>query len=162
MGHMSRADRIRIVKRETLTEYLSASGHYQYALDALDKMRELAKGEITPESKDRFTMQSAICDKHFRFVDKYLPSIQVDTDKSSASTISALQRAVRAMSMDTPPAITHNPITPGDAVIVPTNIECVDVLVSSSDDVVIPADTASVGSSSVMRVTDEDSSQGTP
>ena len=159
---MSRADRIRVVKRETLAEYLSASGHYQYALDALDKMRELAKGEITPESKDRFTMQSAICDKHFRFVDKYLPSINQDTDKGTQASISALQRAVRAMAIDPPPSITHNPATPGDAVIVPTNHACVDVLVISNDDDARPTDTQSVGSSSGMRVTGEDSSQGTP
>ena len=155
MGHMSRADRIRVVKRETLAEYLSASGHYQYALDALDKMRELAKGEITPESKDRFAMQSNICDKHFRFVDKYLPSINPSVDTGTQASISALQRAVRAMASDTQQAITRNPATPGDAVIVPTNMPSVDALVSSNDDEVIPADTASVASSSVTRVTDE-------
>lgn len=133
MGNQTRYDRLKEVRKVVLSEYLSAAGHYEYALESLRIMREIAKGDIDAESKDRFAMQSNICDKHFRFVDKYLPSINQDADKSSASTISALQRAVRAMASDTTPSITHNPAPPGDTVIVPTNIECVSEPVSSSD-----------------------------
>lgn len=155
MGMQTRSERLRAVRRETLAEYLTASGHYQYAVEALRIMRELAKGEITPDTKDRFTMQSNICDRHFKFVDKYLPDINPKVDTGTQASISALQRAVRAMAIDPPPSITHNPATPGDAVIVPTNHACVDVLVISNDDDARPTDTQSVGSSSGMRVTDE-------
>ena len=154
MGYLSRADKLRTQRKEALADYMTAGQHYIHAVDAISKMTALARADQI--DKDRFSAWSAICDKHMRFVDKYMPTIPSShSNASNAPTISALQRAVRAMAFDPTPAITHNPTTPGDAVIVPTNTPCVDALVSSSDDEVIPADTASAGSSSAMRVTDE-------
>ena len=161
MGYLSRADKLRTQRKEALADYMTAGQHYIHAVDAISKMTALAKEDQI--DKDRFSAWSAICDKHMRFVDKYMPTIpNSHSNASNAATVSALQRAVRAMASDTQQAITHNPTTSGDTAIVPTNIERVSELVSSSDDEVIPADTASVGSSSAMRVTGEDSSQGIP
>ena len=154
MGYLSRADKLRTQRKEALADYMTAGQHYIHAVDAIRKMTDLAKEDQI--DKDRFSAWSAICDKHMRFVDKYMPTIpNSHSNASNAATVSALQRAVRAMSSDPVPAITHNPTTPSDTVVVPTHMPSVDALVSSNDDEVIPTDTASVASSSVTRVTDE-------
>ena len=75
-----------MVRREAVNEQLSAYGHYQQLTVALEKMNELAQGDIDQDSKDRFTMYSVIADKHWRVVSKYLPP-PIDATAEGVRTI---------------------------------------------------------------------------
>ena len=86
----------RSVRREAMREQLSAQCHLQYLVAALERMHELAEGEIDQDGRDRFSMLSVIADKHWRIVDRYLPALPTTTtqESPSGSVPSALQRAV--------------------------------------------------------------------
>ena len=139
----ARKEVLAAVRKQALYESLSAIGHYQQFAIILTKMQALANGPVDSEEKDRFSMLSALADKHWRVVDRYLPTAPSDTSNSVQNTVSALQRAVLKLAASTQDAVVPTNTVHDDAV--PDNVD--SVMISS----VIPADSQSVADAAPAR-----------
>lgn len=68
----TRAHRNRQVRQEELRAKLAAQGHIQHAIDIIAELKDLNKQLDSTET----VRLSKAMDGHFKFIDKYLPSLK--------------------------------------------------------------------------------------